>query len=40
MCCLVTTSEVKIKFNRKSTNGKKYVDLILKINVNSIRDYD
>jgi len=30
-CCLVAISEVKVDFNRRNTDKKKYVDLILKI---------
>jgi len=37
---LVTTSEVEVEFNRKSTDENKYVNLILEISVNSNRKYD
>jgi len=38
--CLVTTSEIETEFNRKSTDRKKYINLILEISVNNIEDYN
>ena len=35
-CYLVTTSEIEMELNKESTDRRKYVDLILEINVNSI----
>jgi len=37
--CLVTTSDVETKFDKESTDEKKYVNLTLEISVNSDRDY-
>ena len=39
MCYLVTTSDIKIEFNRRSSNKNKYVDSILEFSINSDRDY-
>ena len=40
MCYLVTTLDIKIKFNRRSSNKKKCVDSILEFSVNSNGDYN
>ena len=38
MCHLVTTSEIETKFNRESTDKKKYIDLTSEISINN-KDY-
>jgi len=35
---MITTSEVEIKFNKESFDKRKYINLILKLNVNSDKD--
>ena len=33
--CLVTTSDIETKFDKESTNERKYINLTLKISINS-----
>ena len=36
ICCLVTILKVGVKFNKRSTNRRNYINLILNMSVNSI----
>ena len=36
ICCLVTILKVGVKFNKRSTDRRNYIDLILDMSINSI----